>query len=56
MFDALGSIRCYKNAWNDQEIIEYLEQQRGKQFDPQLVDALLNNFARFVKIRDKYQD
>ncbi|WP_406609169.1 HD domain-containing phosphohydrolase [Agarivorans sp. JK6] len=56
VFDALGSIRCYKNAWNDQEIIEYLEQQRGKQFDPQLVDALLNNFARFVKIRDKYQD
>ncbi|WP_221076437.1 HD domain-containing phosphohydrolase [Agarivorans aestuarii] len=56
VFDALGSIRCYKNAWDDQQIIKYLEEQRGKQFDPQLVDALLNNFAQFAQIRDKYQD
>ncbi|MGY5450097.1 DUF3369 domain-containing protein [Agarivorans sp. MS3-6] len=56
VFDALGSIRCYKNAWNDQEIIEYLKQQRGLQFDPQLVDSLIDNFEQFLAIREKYQD
>ncbi|MDO6687962.1 MULTISPECIES: HD domain-containing phosphohydrolase [unclassified Agarivorans] len=56
VFDALGSIRCYKDAWNDEEITEYLKQQRGVQFDPQLVDGLLNNFEHFAAIRDKYQD
>ncbi len=56
VFDALASNRCYKEAWSQQEICEYLKQQRARQFDPQLVDLLLDNFADFIAIREKYQD
>ena len=38
VFDALGSDRCYKKAWDDDEIFEFFEKQKGKQFDPNLVD------------------
>jgi len=56
VFDALASKRCYKDAWPEPQIIDYLKQQRAQQFDPQLVDLLLDNFADFMAIREKYQD
>jgi CHASE2 domain-containing sensor protein len=41
VFDALLSSRCYKPPWTLEEVVAELEQQRGKQFDPELVDAFL---------------
>ncbi len=40
-FDALYSPRPYKKAWKPAEIIEELRHQRGKKFDPKLVDAFI---------------
>lgn len=56
VFDALGSERCYKKAWPMDKIIELFKEERGKQFDPRLVDALLNNLDKIVAIRDAYAD
>lgn len=56
VFDALGSDRCYKKAWPLPEIIELIRQERGQQFDPALVDILLNNLDAFLAIRDAYPD
>lgn len=56
VFDALGSDRCYKSAWEDKNIIKFFEDEKGKHFDPKLVTLFLNNFKDFVKIRDKYKD
>lgn len=56
VFDALGSQRCYKEAWPMDKIIELFKSQRGKQFDPRLVDILLDNIDEVVQIRDKYTD
>ncbi|WP_432452197.1 MULTISPECIES: DUF3369 domain-containing protein [unclassified Agarivorans] len=56
VFDALGSVRCYKQRWEDEEIIDYLQQQSGRQFEPRLIGVLLDNFEKFQAIRDKYQD
>lgn len=56
VFDALGSHRCYKRAWPDEKIFDFFTQQRGKQFDPHLVDIFLNNIDTFLKTRDKFQD
>lgn len=56
VFDALGSHRCYKQAWPSQEILTFIEEQRGKHFDPHLVDILLNNIGEFVAIREAYPD
>ncbi|WP_432355437.1 HD domain-containing phosphohydrolase [Sporosarcina sp. A2] len=56
VFDALGSDRVYKNAWPLEKIVSYLEEQRGKQFDPTLIDLFLNHLDEFVTIRDSYTD
>lgn len=56
VFDALGSDRVYKKAWPLEEIVTYMSQQRGKQFDPALIDIFLEHLDEFVAIRDRYTD
>lgn len=56
VFDALGSARVYKNAWKDKDIFQFFRNQKGKHFDPNLVDIFLNNLDDFLLIRDKFQD
>jgi putative two-component system response regulator len=40
-FDALTHVRPYKEAWAVPDAITEIERERGGQFDPQVVDALL---------------
>ncbi len=54
VFDALGSTRAYKKAWDINEIIIYIKKQRGKQFDPQIVDIFLEKIQEFIFIRKKF--
>ncbi|MGG0642963.1 HD domain-containing phosphohydrolase [Sporosarcina gallistercoris] len=56
VFDALGSDRVYKKAWPLEDIVAYISGQRGKQFDPTLVDLFLGHLDDFVAIRDRYTD
>ena len=56
VFDALGSDRCYKKAWEDEKIFKLLEEEKGKHFDPSLVELFMNNVEEFKTIRDKYKD
>ena len=56
VFDALGSDRIYKKAWSDEEIFEYLESQRGKYFDPELIDLFFEHLDAFLKIRDWFEN
>ncbi|RLA79397.1 MAG: two-component system response regulator [Epsilonproteobacteria bacterium] len=56
VFDALGSERCYKKAWEDEKVFELLKSERGKHFDPVLVDLFFDNLDAFLEIRDKYKD
>lgn len=41
VFDALVSVRPYKPAWSQANALDYIERGRGKQFDPECVDALI---------------
>ena len=41
VWDALRKERPYKPAWPDTEILEYIQEQSGKMFDPQVVEAFL---------------
>jgi len=41
VFDALTSVRPYKNAWSTSDAIEEIKRQSGKQFDPGVVEAFL---------------
>ncbi len=56
VFDALGSTRCYKEPWPMERILRVIEAERGKQFDPELVDLMLNNKEQFLEIRGNYID
>ncbi len=56
VFDALSSARSYKQPWSIEKIIEYLLAKRGSQFDPELVDLLLENIEQICSIRQNFQD
>jgi len=56
VFDALGSDRVYKKAWDDEQIFTLLKNQRGKHFDPILIDLFFKNLDEFLKIRDAFKD
>jgi len=56
VFDALGSDRVYKKAWELDKILDLFKEQQGKHFDPELIDLFLENLNRFLKIRDMYID
>lgn len=56
VFDALGSPRCYKKAWPDDEVLAHIKEQSGKQFDPRLTQLFLENISQFLEIRDKFVD
>ena len=56
VFDALGSIRCYKEAWPDDEIMQEIVAQKGKHFEPELVDLIVEHWDEFIAIRDSMPD
>lgn len=56
VIDALGSARSYKKPWQENDIVHYLVDRCGKQFDPRLVDKALELFDSFHEIRAQYPD
>ena len=56
VFDALGSKRCYKKPWADEEIRTFINAERNKKFDEKLVDIMIDNFDEFIAIRTQYPD
>ena len=56
VFDALGSDRCYKRAWPLDKILALIQEEKGRHFDPELVELMLANLDGFLAIRDTYRD
>jgi response regulator RpfG family c-di-GMP phosphodiesterase len=56
VFDALSCDRVYKKAWPLSEVVDYLREKRGRQFDPALVDIFLENLDEMLAIRAMYPD
>ena len=56
VFDALVSRRAYKEPWPPEKAYEEMVSQRGKQFDPAVVDAFVQNFDKFKDIMMRYPD
>lgn len=56
VFDALGSNRCYKKAWAEDDIVAFFKQQSGIKFEPRLVDILLASLDELREIKHKFPD
>ncbi len=56
VYDALASERCYKEPWPLDDINLHIKQQRGKHFQPEAVDALIENLDAIEKIMKKHPD
>lgn len=56
VFDALGSDRSYKKAWDIPRILKLFEEERGQHFDPNLIDLFLLHIDELLEIKQKYDD
>lgn len=56
VFDALISERPYKQAWDYDKALQYLRNNRGKHFDPQIVDAFEASYSRIVEFASAHKD
>ena len=56
VFDALGSDRVYKSAWDDERIFTLFREERGRHFDPRLVDIFFERLNEFLAIRETFKD
>lgn len=50
VFDALTHQRQYKKAWSVDASVDYIQQRKGTQFDPDLVDIFVQNLDEFLVI------
>ena len=56
VFDALLHKRCYKPAWKIDDVIELITEQRGKHFDPEVVDATLSCIDELIVAKNQFKD
>jgi len=54
VFDALSHDRSYKVAWPIEKIKKLMIEEKGKSFDPKLVDILLANLDEIMEILQEY--
>ncbi len=50
VYDALRSKRRYKDGFSHEESLRIIEQDRGKHFDPEIVDAFLDSQDEFRRV------
>jgi putative two-component system response regulator len=56
IFDALISRRVYKEPMTPTQALEIIEAARGRQLDPDMVDAFVVGFDEFCAIAERYAD
>jgi response regulator RpfG family c-di-GMP phosphodiesterase len=56
VYDALISIRVYKQAWLEEDVLKYIKEGAGKHFDPDVVEAFFSIYDVIKAIREKYAD
>jgi response regulator RpfG family c-di-GMP phosphodiesterase len=56
VFDALTSVRPYKKAWTVEDAINLIKKEKGKHFDPDLVDKFVSILPEILEIRERYSE
>jgi response regulator RpfG family c-di-GMP phosphodiesterase len=56
VLDALSSPRCYKQPWPEEKVKEEFIKQRGAQFQPELVDVLVEHWDEIYSLYRRNPD
>jgi HD-GYP domain-containing protein (c-di-GMP phosphodiesterase class II) len=56
VYDALVSRRVYKAAWREEDAVQEIRNQAGKQFDPEVVEAFMNSLDSLRALAHRYPD
>ena len=56
VFDALTSIRPYKQAWSNSNALQYLSELAGETLDHDCVNALINNIDKIEEIQKQFEE
>ena len=56
VYDALSSKRVYKEAWDEDQVLETIKSEKGKQFDPDVVDSFFEILEVIRSIAQRYPD
>lgn len=52
-FDALTMDRVYRKAFSDERALQMIRDERGRKFDPDLVDLFVDEVDQFIGLRDE---
>jgi len=53
VFEALTSQKTYKKAWSIEDACQFLSNEKGKHFDPKLVDLFIENLDEMKSIKNQ---
>jgi HD-GYP domain-containing protein (c-di-GMP phosphodiesterase class II) len=56
VYDALCSSRAYKDAWNEERVLEEMRAMGGTKFDPELLEIFFEVLPNIKTIAGKYPD
>ena len=56
VLDALLSKRVYKEGWSAERVVSLLQEEKGKHFDPKLVDIVIENMDGYVEIIKEFSE
>ena len=56
IYDALTTKSVYRSARPHSEALEIIQKDKGKHFDPDIVDAFIANEPKFKRIADELSD
>lgn len=56
VFDALTSVRPYKDAWPTERAVRYMTESAGTHFDPEVIDHFLKHLPDISEIMQRHAD
>lgn len=56
VYDALSSNRVYKEAWTEADVLQRIKEDRGKHFDPEIVDSFFDVYDQIKAASQRYPD
>lgn len=56
VYDALTSMRPYKQAWQPDQAFKWMREQSGRHFDPDLLEVLVQSRAEVLNIAAQFAD